>query len=311
MSRHLRSRSFPALGTTAVVAVTDEDALAPACATLEEQLRQLDATCSRFRTDSELSLANARAGEVVSVSPLFAELLTVALTAAAASDGRVDPTLGSELRAAGYDQTFSLVRERATWVIGARLPREPQWRLIRLDPEQLTLQTPPGIELDLGATAKAWAADRAVAAIAGDCRGGVLVSLGGDIAVGGVSPESGWPIRVAADHAAPLDGAGPVVSIVHGGLATSTTTVRRWSTDRGSAHHLLDPATGLPAPTVWHTVSVAAATCFDANVAATASVVLGDAAPGWLEDRQLPARLVRADGDVVYTGGWPVDRLAA
>jgi thiamine biosynthesis lipoprotein len=70
-------------------------------------------------------------------------------------------------------------------------------------------------------------------------------------------------------------------------------------------HHILDPRSGEPARTPWRTVSVAAATCADANVASTAAIVLGDDAPGWLAERNLPARLVRLDGTVSVQGGWP------
>ena len=47
---------------------------------------------------------------------------------------------------------------------------------------------------------------------------------------------------------APLESAGPVHLDRAGGVATSSTTVRRWRTDDGEAHHLIDPRTGLPAP---------------------------------------------------------------
>jgi thiamine biosynthesis lipoprotein len=170
------------------------------------------------------------------------------------------------------------------------------------------LRIPRGVELDLGATAKAWASDHAARTIAAQTGCGVLVSLGGDIAVAG---GSAWPIRIAEDHTEPLDGRGPIVSIESGGLATSSTTVRRWRTDVGEAHHVLDPSTGRPAESCWRTASVAAATCLDANVAATAAIVLSHAAAAWLEDRQLPARLVGAGGKVEVVGGWPADQVAA
>ena len=300
--------TFAALGTTAVVAVTEDVALGEACATLVDQLERLDLTCSRFRSDSELQRANARAGATVAISPLLAELIGVALAAAETTGGRVDPTLGGPLRAAGYDRRFALVRERDTWSFAERPVPPEQWRHVELDTGRLTLRIPRDVELDLGATAKAWASDQAARTIAGQTGCGVLVSLGGDIAVAG---GAAWPIRIAEDHAAPLDGHGPVVSIESGGLATSSTTVRRWRTAAGDAHHVLDPSTGRPTRSCWRTASVAAATCVEANVAATASIVLSHSAIGWLEDRQLPARLVGAAGEVEVVGGWPADRVAA
>ena len=76
-------------------------------------------------------------------------------------------------------------------------------------------------------------------------------------------------------------------------------------------HHVVDPATGRSATVVWRTVSVAAATCVDANVAATAAIVRGGRSPAWLHELGLPARLVRADGSVVRVGGWPEEEVAA
>jgi thiamine biosynthesis lipoprotein len=135
----------------------------------------------------------------------------------------------------------------------------------------------------------------------------VLVSLGGDIAVAGEPPERGWPVRIADDHAAPLAGPGPVVAIAEGGLASSGTHVRRWTTAGGELHHIIDPRTSRPAVTPWQTVSVAADSCVRANAASTAAIVLGDDAPEWLAERRLPARLAAGDGVVATISGWPAE----
>ena len=181
----------------------------------------------------------------------------------------------------------------------------PGWRSVQLDtgPPRVTLAG--GAQLDLGATAKARAADRCAAAIAGQLGCGVLVSLGGDIAVAGPVPAGGWRIRVTDDHAAGPDAAGQTVSITSGGLATSSTMVRAWAREGRRMHHIVDPATGEPARSCWRTVSVAAGSCTDANAASTAAIVRGAAAIGWLEDLSLPARLVREDGSVAVIAGWP------
>jgi thiamine biosynthesis lipoprotein len=181
----------------------------------------------------------------------------------------------------------------------------PGWPNVELDPGAGQARLRDGARLDLGATAKAWAADRCAELIAGRVGGGVLVSLGGDIAVAGPAPDGGWRVRVTDDHAAGPDAAGQTVAITSGGLATSSTTVRAWSRDGRRMHHIVDPATGQPARSCWRTVSVAAGTCTDANAASTAAIVRGAAAVAWLEDLALPARLVREDGSVEVTAGWP------
>jgi thiamine biosynthesis lipoprotein len=304
------STSFAALGTTATVVVRGERGLDVARGLLERELDALDAACSRFRRDSELERANARAGERVAVGPVLAEAVRVALAAAAATGGIVTPALGAAVAAAGYDRTFRLVRERGSWTIHGVRPAADAWRAIELDVEAGLLLVPRGVQLDLGATAKALAADRAAVAIA-ERVGSALVSLGGDIAVAGESPPGGWVVRIADDHRAPLDSSGPTVAIVGGGLATSSVTVRRWRTDRGEAHHVIDPRTARPAATPWRTVSVTAGSCVDANVAALAALVLGDAAPAWLDARGLHARLVARDGAVIRVGAWPPEASEA
>lgn len=300
------SATFPALGTTAVVAVDGRAGLPRAARLVERQVDLLDRACSRFRADSELR--SLRAGDTRRISPLLARAVAVALAAAADTDGLVDPTLGAHLRAAGYDRTFSLVRERDGWT-PRPAGRGGSWRDVVLRERELRL--PATVELDLGATAKAWLADRCAAAAARLTGAGVLVSLGGDVAVAGRPPAGGWPVLVADDHAAPLDGPGPVVAVGVGGLATSSTAVRRWPTTAGEAHHVLDPRTAAPARSPWRTVTVAARSCLDANVAATAAIVLGGGAPEWLRQRGLPSRLVGVDGGVVHVCEWPSEERAA
>jgi len=304
--------SFSALGTTATIALLNPPALPAALEQLHDSLEAVDLACSRFRPDSELVRANACAGSAVPISPLFARFLRCALDAARMTDGRLDPTLGAQLREAGYDRTFALVRERKSWRIASSPGRRgPTWKDVELDDNRHLLCVPPGAELDLGATAKALAADEAAGAIAESCDTGVLVSLGGDLAVAGAGPEGGWPVLIADDHASSVGSPGPTVAIATGGLATSSIAVRRWRTNVGEAHHILDPHTFRPAVTPWRTVSVAAASCLAANVAATAAIVLGEAALAWLAERQLPARCVGHDGSTVTVGGWPAEVRAA
>jgi thiamine biosynthesis lipoprotein len=120
-------------------------------------------------------------------------------------------------------------------------------------------------------------------------------------------PEGGWPIRVTDDHRSGASAEGQTIALAEGGLATSSTTVRRRRIGGDEVHHIVDPATGAPAREVWRTVSVAARTCVEANTASTAAIVRGEAAVEWLERAGLPARLVRRDGTVVPTCGWPAE----
>ncbi|MGN6799968.1 MAG: FAD:protein FMN transferase [Gaiellaceae bacterium] len=306
----IASASFRALGTTATIVVADAHVLEEARALLESELVLVDEACSRFRPDSALVRANARAGHTVEIGSLLGEHIATAIDAAETTDGLVTPTLGSVISGAGYDRTFELVRLRGTWTVRETPARIDAWRDIELDVARRTLCVPRGVELDLGATAKALVADRAAARAARAVRCGVLVSLGGDIAVAGEAPGTGWVVRIADDHEAPPVG-GPAITVSTGGLATSSTAVRRWPTDRGPAHHVIDPRTASPSTSSWRTASVCAESCVEANVAALAALLLGAGARAWLEERGLHARLVHEDGAIMYAGAWPAEAEAA
>jgi thiamine biosynthesis lipoprotein ApbE len=302
------SASWRALGTGVQLIATDGSKLAAARSMLEDDLAAVDLACSRFRPDSEL-IGLDGASRPVTVSPLLAEAIGVALRAAELTDGDVDPTVGAAMDAVGYDRDFALIAPDGP-AVRLTVRAVPGWRQIEFDPLSRRLRLPPGVRLDLGATAKAWAADRAAARIGAGLGCGVLVSLGGDIAVSGQAPEGGWRIRVQ-DISGPPDeppvGPSSVVVVHTGGLATSSTAARRWRRGGDVLHHILDPRTGLPAAPVWRTVSVAAASCTDANIASTAAIIRGQAAPAWLTSLGLPARLVADDGHVQTCAGWPTD----
>ena len=299
------SISFPALGTTAAVVTSDVADLLAAVAVVRTEIDAIDRACSRFRSDSELMRLHASPDRWTRVGPLLFEAVEVALGAARATAGVVDPTVGEAVLRAGYDRDFAEVSPTGPSI--EAIPA-PGWRTVGMDAERSAIRLPAGVLLDLGATAKALAADRAAANAVEATGGGVLVSLGGDLAAFGPPPTGGWTVSIADDHADAFEG--EVVGIPGGGLATSSTTVRRWIRGGVPVHHVIDPKTGGPAPEVWRTVSVTAARCVDANTATTAALVLGEDAVPWLRSLGLPARLVRPDGRTSRLGGWPEARAA-
>ncbi len=329
---------WSALGTSVQLLATDPSALPHARAAVEQVLADIDLAASRFRPDSELTRLNTAGGRWREASPLFARALRVALDAAAWTEGAVDPTVGASLIELGYDRTFRLVPAEGPGV-AVSLQAAQGWRQVELSEDGLRVRLPPGMLLDLGATAKGLASDLAAeaAAAAGGC--GVLVSLGGDIAVagatpGGSGPGSGWPVQVTdvADPDLPAedDGSGPAdrprmpargqegeggiggehgpsqtVLLREGGLATSSTTARRWRRGGSVLHHIIDPRSGRSAAGPWRTVTVTARTCVLANTATTAAIVMGPTAIEWLSRRGFSSRLVDTGGQVVRLGGWP------
>ena len=284
--------------TRARLVVTEPGALDEATARVRILLDEVERAASRFRPDSEIRRLTPGPDGTVRLSPVLADLMAEALAAARRTGGAVDPTVGATLSALGYDRDIRLVGDGAHRV--ARVRPVPGWERLRLVGNRLTL--PPGLELDLGATAKAVAADRAAALVADHLGVGVLVSLGGDIATAGPAPIGDWQIRVRDTEADPVTH----ISLPGGGAVATSSTVRRTWRRRGETlHHIVDPRTGRPAEPVWRSVSVAASTCAVANAAATAAIVKGRAGVGWLDSRGLPARLVDRHGGVLVCGGWP------
>lgn len=298
MSAEDRTATLRAWSCAVRVVVDDTTALRPATADLAGLLTRVDAVASRFRPDSALSRANRSAGRPVPVPRLLVDLVCAALQAAEQTGGAVDPTLGRQLCLAGYDRDIR--RVPLTGPPATDVPQPGNWRAVRVDREAGLLTVPRGTALDLGATAKAYVADHAAQALSRRYGTAVLVELGGDVAVAGNRPD-GWCLRVA--ERAGEDG--QLVLLRHGGLTTSTTTVRRWWRGGRPMHHILDPRTGRPADGPWRTASVYAPCALAANTASTAALVLGADAVDWLAERHLSARLVDRDGRVTVIGSWP------
>ncbi|BCJ34200.1 FAD:protein FMN transferase [Actinocatenispora thailandica] len=289
---------FPRWGGTVVVATVDRAALSGAVRTTRTVLSTVDRAASRFRPDSEVRRVEA-AGDWRPVGAVLAELVTAALRVAAATDGLVDPTVS--VADLGYDRDIAALPPE----VPARPVRPaPGWTRIGWRPAERLLRLPPGVRLDLGATAKALTADRAAERAARRYGSGTLVAVGGDVSVAGGGPVDGWRVAVGDDHERPAHG-DPVVAITGGGLATSGVTRRRWQRDGVTVHHIVDPRTGRCAAPCWRTVTVAAGSCLDANAASTAAIVRGAGAAGWLAEQTLPARLVDLDGRVTTVAGWP------
>ncbi len=258
-----------------------EGATAHETGEIERLFRARDEQFSRFRKHSELSRVNRERGEILAVSDTFAEMLERAIAAAVHTNGLVDPTLGEAIQSAGYDRDFGELRARRDPAISAPSGR---WRSLRLTGR--LLRRPEGLLLDLNGVVKGQTVDDALALISGDG----FVAAGGDYAG-----------RGSFDVALPGSGA---VRVTRGGLATSGKTTRRWVRAGVWQHHLIDPRTGRPARTPWEEVTVSAATCLQADIAAKAAFLLGAGGPDWLDRRGLAGRFLQSGGEAVLNSAW-------
>ena len=273
MNRHV----FESMGCRVVVAgagVAELDAI-------ERLFRDREATFTRFRAGSELRAVNAARTRTVAVSRTFAEAVSAALAAAAATDGLVDPTLGAALEAAGYTAD---IQELVPDSRPSHPARAGCWRHLHLT--GTLLSRPPGTVLDLNGVVKSMAVDAAVALLPGPG----FVSAGGDLA----TREATVPVALPS---------GEVIALEAGGIATSGVDKRRWLRGGRVQHHLIDPRTGRPADSPWSHVTAVGRDCLSADVAAKAGFLRGAEGPGWLDALGVAARFRAAD-QVVENRSW-------
>ncbi len=290
-------------GMTGTLATEREDQLDFAKARLRHWLDAIDQSCNRFRPDSELTLLNECGSS--DLSPTLELALVGALESYDATAGLCDPTVLPSLLALGYDVDYAELARRGTTRVLPPLA-SPGKRAVTLDRAHHRASLAPGCRLDLGASAKALATDL----IADDLApyGGVLVEIGGDVAVRGRGPNGPWAVGVS--DVLDLTGTEPRVSIESGGLATSSTTARSWLANGQRVHHIIDPRTGTCASGPYVAATVSAESCVRANAFATAALLWGEDAGYHLAQAGCAARLVRSNGVIEYVGGWPEDSAA-
>ncbi|HLB77285.1 MAG TPA: FAD:protein FMN transferase [Candidatus Dormibacteraeota bacterium] len=148
-------KSWEALGTSVHVLTTDPDQLAAAETAVRGILQNVDVACSRFRHDSELSRLNATGNRVVEVSPLLASAIGTALRAARITNGAVDPTVGTALARAGYDDDFSRIAADGG-PITLRGGHVPGWQAIRFDHPRAASCCRPGSSLTSAQPGRRW-----------------------------------------------------------------------------------------------------------------------------------------------------------
>ncbi|HVB19129.1 MAG TPA: FAD:protein FMN transferase [Acidimicrobiales bacterium] len=290
---------FSVWGMTGTLAVQDEAFLPEAERRLWHWIDLVDASCNRFRSDSEITRVNQHAGESIVVSGTFERALEAALQASRATEGLCDPTVLPALLALGYDRDFDELRERDVRRQAPVLPRGVG--AVHLDTRSHTLVLEPGTQLDLGASAKALCADEIANEL--EAFGGVVVEIGGDVAVRGAGPQGPWAIGISDTLTVRANA--PAITLNYGGVATSSLTTRTWRAGGERVNHIVDPRTGSFAVGPYASATVSASSCVIANAFATAALLWGEDAGYYLAQAGWSARLVRHDDTVEFAGGWP------
>jgi thiamine biosynthesis lipoprotein len=240
----------------------------------EERLRSLERSWSRFLPDSDISRLNAMPDTWVPVDPATITLIDKMKEAGELTDGRYDPTFLHELVTTGYDRSI----DDATRVsVMIDLPcLNHRIADVCIDLAATSVSLPRGMAIDPGGIGKGLAGDLVVAELLRSGARGALVSIGGDIAAGGVGPTGdGWVVDVAD----PFSEAGPLATLAvsNGGVATSSTRTRRWVRDGVARHHVIDPTSGTMSLTDLAAVTVVAGAGWRAEAHATAALLCGSA----------------------------------
>jgi thiamine biosynthesis lipoprotein len=290
---------FRAMGTT-ITLLLPEQRRSQGLSLVQDLFEEWEEILSRFRPDSELSRLNKAAGKQAIVSELLFKVLKEALTAAYATEGIYDPSLLTQLNGVGYDRSFDELPEM--------LPETPYqgvpggaWRTIHLQDAIHGVRLPSNVQLDFGGIAKGMAVDAAIEALRKANIQPAIVNAGGDLATLGRSPDAKtWFIAVPGkDHTWNLP-------LQHGAVATSGIARRSWQQGQLKRHHLLDPRTGLPVDNNLWSVTVVAARCIQAEIAAKVAFILGiEEGTTFLQQHHLAGLFVQANGDWKATEDWP------
>lgn len=269
-----------------------------------KSLTEFDEVASRFRSDSELmTIFDGSRRDDVKVSPLLFDAISAAMFGARISNGYVDPTIAQSLVALGYDRDFHLVSHKESHEPSIRVVLPQGYSRVRINSHSRTVTVAEGVMFDLGATGKAFLADRIKTAIETELGQSILVNLGGDISASTLEAGRYWTINITDDCSLDPFAPGLAIGISGGGITTSSTLVRKWTVGDKVIHHIIDPFTGKPAESEFYSVTVLAGSALDANIASTGTLAMGKLGSEWLTRMRLPAMARGNNGDF-YFGGW-------
>ncbi|MFA5051904.1 MAG: FAD:protein FMN transferase [Patescibacteria group bacterium] len=296
--------AFHALGTTVEGGFRAEpDVARVLCGAIRQRVSDFEAKFSRFRKDSELSLLNANAGQVVVVSEELMSVLVAARDAWYMTEGIIDPTIGQALMAAGYGDSFDRLSADSEAPGSLIAPPSASFAAVELDEQNRSVVLPPGTMLDLGGIGKGYLLDRLIPLLDSVSKD-YWWSLGGDIVVSGEDDDGQpWPVGVQDPlhldkdifQLRPLPG--------RWGIATSGITKRRGVRGGQPWHHIIDPRTSRPAQTEIVEVTVLAQRVLDVDVMAKTILILGEKSglPWFGRFPEAGALLIKTDGSTIVT----------
>ena len=215
-----------------------------------------------------------------------ARLLDFAAECHELSEGMFDVTSGVLRRVWKFDGSDRLPEPEAVELL---LPLVG-WHKVVWEKPLITL--PAGMEIDLGGIGKEYAVDRTLLLTREENDSAMLINFSGDIYTGGAR-RNGLPWSVGVEDPSGETGAGRLLKISKGGLATSGDSRRFLLKDGKRYSHVLNPKSGWPVEDAFRSVTVADDTCTKAGILATLALLHGPQAEEFLEEQSVRYWCVR------------------
>lgn len=266
-----------ALGSDCSITITyaDNQDVTPLFKDLWAIITDFENRFSRFKTDSELSRFNNRAGETTEISLAFRDLLQVSREYSALTDGIFNPFILPDLQRAGYIGSWPAPD---TYVESQNYQnRHHQNPLGELEIGESWARIPKNSAVDFGGIGKGYALKELADYLSKKPVVGFWISLGGDIVCSGLDQDNNsWSIGIAQVITEPLsiqsvkNTDGEILSV-----ATSGITKRQGTHNNKQWHHIIDPRTGIPAETDILAATAVTTNPIAADIFAKCAVITG------------------------------------
>ncbi|MFL6518037.1 MAG: FAD:protein FMN transferase [Bacillus sp. (in: firmicutes)] len=286
---------FPSMSTNVQISINHE-MFANDLMPIYKLFELIEDTCSRFRSDSELSQLNQQIEKEVIVSNEMFSILSDAVRFYEETDGIFNPSILSTLENHGYSRSIERIKGKELAATAPSLVAtiESQPFILNESKQSVTLFS----KIDLGGMAKGWLIDRAAQLLEGLGYG--FINVGGDIRIFGTLPR---PLNIGIESPFAESEMISSIQVEKGALATSATTKRQWLMNGERMHHLIDTRTGKPSKSQVVSATVTAPSALEADVWAKTVLLLGEQeGKQWITRKGVPAVLITKDGDI-WRGG--------
>ena len=260
------SRSFESMDTFMTLTLYGGEGTAES---IQAEIERLD---TLLDADGSGDIAHVNRDGSAEVCDDTAALTEQSLAYCADTGGALDITVRPLVEEWGFISRDYRVPERET--IASLLEKVDHRAVTVSGDKERIISVPEGVKLDLGATAKGYAADRAVGLMKADGVTSGILNLGGTVAAVGKKPDgSDWRVGVTdPDSTASYFG---TVACHDKFIATSGNYERYFERDGRRYCHIIDPKTGYPADNGVVSVTVISDSGVMSDALSTALFVMG------------------------------------